>query len=85
MCRKVHRFSLDRCSWCGRDERQSRYHHFVSCEGENRSSGKTLGNAADGNTRDPRMSLLFNDERATKAVRSFLREIKMGKMVTILL
>ena len=29
------------------------------------------------------MALLFNDERATKAVLSFLRKTRVGQMVTI--
>ena len=33
--------------------------------------------------RAPRMALLFGDERATKAVLSFLRKTKVGQMVTI--
>ena len=31
----------------------------------------------------PRMALLFGDDRATKAVLSFLRATKVGQMVTI--
>ena len=31
LCNRVHKLPSDGCWWCGRDERQSRYHLFVNC------------------------------------------------------
>ena len=87
LCRKVHKLPSDRCWWCGQDERQTRHHLFVNCEAwrpQIRELWKEVGKLCGWkHPRAPRMALLFNDERATKAVLSFLRKTRVGQLVTI--
>ena len=87
MCRRVHKLPSDRCWWCGRDERQTRHHLFVNCEAwrpQIQELWKEVGKRCGWkHPRAPRMALLFKDERATKAVLSFLRKTRDGQMITI--
>ena len=87
MCRTVHKLPSDRCWWCGRDERQTRHHLFVNCTAwrpQIQELWKEVGKRCGWkHPRAPRVALLFKDERATKAVLSFLRKTRVGQMVTI--
>ena len=65
----------------------ARHHLLVNCEAWKthipelwKDVGKRCGRK---NRRTPRIALLFDDERATKAVLSFLRRTKVWRMVTI--
>ena len=87
LCNRVHKLPSDRCWWCGRDERQSRHHLFVNCAAwgpQIQELWKDVGKRCGWrHPKAPRMALLFDDDRATKAVLSFLRVTKVGQMVTI--
>ena len=87
LCNKVHKLPSDRCWWCGQDVRQTRHHLFVNCAAwkpQIKELWKGVGYLCGWrNPRAPRMALLFGDERATRAVLSFLRKMEMGQMVTI--
>ena len=84
--RRMHRLPSDRCWWCGRDERQSRHHLFVSCEARKsqiQELWKEVGRFCGWkHPKALRMALLFKDEKATKAVLSFLCKTRVGQMVT---
>ena len=87
LCRKVRKLPSDRCWWCGQDERQTRHHLFVNCEAwkpQIQELWKEVGKRCGWkHPRAPRVALLFNDERATKAVLSFLRKTRVGQAITI--
>ena len=87
LCNKVHKLPSDKCWWCGQDVRQTRHHLFVNCAAwkpQIKELWKDVGYLCGWkHLRAPRMALLFGDERATKAVRPFLRKTKVGQMVTI--
>ena len=87
MCNITHKLSSDKCWWCGQDERQTRHHLFVNCmawELQTKELWKYVGyHCGWKHPRAPRVALLFRDERATKAVLSFLRKTKVGQVVTI--
>ena len=87
MCSRTHKLPSDRCWWCGRDERQSRHHLFVNCEAwkpQIQELWKEVGKRCGWKLpKAPRVALLFNGERATKVVLSFLCKTKVGQMVTI--
>ena len=87
LCNKIHKLSSDKSWWCGQDERQTRHHLFVNCAAwkpQIKELWKKVGYLCGWkHPRAPRMALLFGDERATKAVLSFLRKTKVGQRVTI--
>ena len=87
LCNKVHKLTSDKCWWCDRDVRQTRHHLFVNCAAwkpQIKELWKDVGYLCGWkHPRAPRMALLFGDERATRAVLSFLRKTKVGQMVTI--
>ena len=87
LCNKVHKLTSDKCWWCDRDVRQTRHHLFVNCAAwkpQIKELWKDVGFLCGWkHPRTPRMALLFRDERATRAVLSFLRKTKVGQIVTI--
>ena len=87
MCRRVHKLPSDRCWWCRQDERQTRHHLLVNCAAwrpQIQELWKEVGKRCGWkHPSAPRVTLLFNDERATKAVLSFLRKTRVGQMITI--
>ena len=82
MCNKNHKLSSDKCWWCGQDERQTRHHLFVNCAAwkpQTKELWEDVGYLCGWkHPWAPRMALLSGDERATKAVLSFLRKTKVG-------
>ena len=84
-----HKLPSERCWWCGQDERQTRHHLFVNRAAwgpQIQELWKEVGKRCGWkHSRAPRVALLFSDERATKAVLSFLRKTRVGQLVTILL
>ena len=87
LCNKIHKLASERCWWCGQDERQTRHHLFVNCAAwkpQIKELWKDVGYLCGWkHPRTLRMALLFGDERATKAVLSFLQKTKVGQIVTI--
>ena len=83
----MHKLPSGRCWWCCRDERQSLRHLLGNGEAwraQIQELWKEVGKRCGWkHLKTPRIALLFNDERATKAVLSFLRRTKVRQMVTI--
>ena len=67
--------------------RQTRHHLFVNYAAwkpQIKDLWKDVGYlCGQKHPREPRMALLFGDERATRAVLSFFRKTKVGQIVTI--
>ena len=83
---KIHKIDTDECWWCGSGERQSRHHHFRSCRAwarQAREMWKDIGKACGWkHPRAPSVRLLWK-EKATDAVLAFLRDTRVGCMVTL--
>ena len=84
---RIGRADSDRCWWCHSGQRQSRHHLFFRCHRwatEGRKLWKKVGKACGWeNPRAPSARLLSQGERATPVVLEFLRETKVGKIVTL--
>ena len=80
-------YSVWKCWWCGSGEQRSRHHLFVKCRAREiqiRELWRSVGKACKWkHPRAPTVRLLFEDERATPAVLNFLRDTKVGHMVTL--
>lgn len=87
LCDKVRRLDSDECWFCGTGERMSRFHLVARCRawvGQRRVLWKRVERLCEwGRPRAPAVRLLFDDVRATPAVLSFLRDTRVGKMVSL--
>ena len=83
LCNKAHKLASDKCWWCDQNVRQTRHHLFVNCTAwkpQIKELWKDMGYLCGWkHSRAPRMALLFGDERATRAVLSFIRKAKWGR------
>ena len=77
----------DRYLWCEQNEKQSHYHPFVNCVTrvpQIREMQKGVGALCEWkHPRAPRVALLFDDNRAARAVLAFLRNTEVGQMDTM--
>ena len=76
---KIKKIRSSECWWCGSGERQARRHLFVKCR---TCVWKSVAKACGWkHSRASSIRMLFQDGRATPAVLTFLREIKIGRMI----
>ena len=83
---RIGRTPTNECWLCGSCERLSRYHLSSGAK-----PGRTRARRCEGwsggrgwkHPRAPFVRLLFQNERATPAALTFLREIKVGRVVTL--
>ena len=85
LCDKIKKLPTNKCWWRGKGARQSQHHLFVKCE-EWKPQGKEMWSRVRRpcgckHHREPAIRALF-DERATRAVLTFLRETKVGIFVS---
>ena len=80
---KIHKISSSECLWCGSGERQSRYHVFVRSRAwlpQSRAMRRSVRvEASAGAFRQTALS----ERMATTAVLAFLRETKVGRIVSL--
>ena len=87
LAEKTHTVQSSECWWCGSGERQSRYHLFFQCRRwapESKKMWRDIGKACG--WRHPRAHAvrhLFEDDRATPAVLTFIRTTRVGGMITL--
>ena len=84
---KVQRVDSDRCCWCDTGERQSRFHLVVRCPawaGQARVMRRRIGRLCEWERpRAPSVLLMFNDVWASPAILTFLRNTRMGQMISL--
>ena len=89
LAEKTKTIQSDKCWWCSSGKRQSRHHLFVNCWGwawafQIKELWRSVGKACE--WKQPRATtvrLLFQDERATPTVLTFLKGTKVGRVVTL--
>ena len=84
---KIHRADWDRCWFCDTGERQSRSHLVAKCPawaGQARVMWKRIERLCEWKRpRAPSVRAMFQNQRATPAVLTFLRDTRVGRMVSV--
>ena len=87
LTRKTKTIQSSQCWWCGSGERKSRHHLPVRCRAwstQVKELWRSVGKACEWkHPRAPAVRLLFQDERATPVVLTFLRETRVRRMVNL--
>lgn len=85
--RRIRKTDTDKCWWCHSGKRQSRHHLFFRCRrwaSEGRKMWREVGKACEWkHPRAPSARTLFRESRATPAVLGFLRQTRVGGMVSL--
>lgn len=84
---KIHKIDLDRCWWCDTGERQTRFHLVARCPawaGQARVMWEGAERLCEWKRpRAPSVRAMFDDVRATPAVLTFLRDTRVGRMISM--